>query len=69
MKRSAQTHVCPAFRNFEEMALETAISKSASSNTIKAAFPPSSFVYTKSHSIKVISNVVGKLHISHYFHT
>mmetsp|Transcript_1269 Transcript_1269/g.3773 ORF Transcript_1269/g.3773 Transcript_1269/m.3773 type:complete len:299 (-) Transcript_1269:2263-3159(-) len=42
MNRCGLTHVCPAFRNFAIIAPETALSISASSKTIKGAFPPSS---------------------------
>mmetsp|Transcript_16838 Transcript_16838/g.25590 ORF Transcript_16838/g.25590 Transcript_16838/m.25590 type:complete len:211 (-) Transcript_16838:595-1227(-) len=40
--RSEQTQVCPAFRNFDDIAAFTATSRSASSNTMKDALPPSS---------------------------
>src|SRR3954465_9251610 len=40
--RLAQTQVCPALRYFEAIAPLTAISISASSNTINGALPPSS---------------------------
>jgi len=40
--RLAQTQVWPALRYFEAMAPSTAASISASSNTMKEAFPPSS---------------------------
>jgi len=40
--RFVQTQVCPAFRNFEVSSASTASSRSASSKTRKAAFPPSS---------------------------
>ena len=42
MNRCGLTHVCPAFLNFAIIAPQTALSISASSNTIKGAFPPSS---------------------------
>ncbi len=42
MIRLAQTHVCPALRNLEAIAPATAASRSASSNTISGALPPSS---------------------------
>src|SRR3546814_4838329 len=40
--RLEHTHVWPAFLNLEVMAPATAASKSASSNTMKGALPPSS---------------------------
>ena len=40
--RLAQMHVCPALRNFATSAPATAASMSASSNTMRGAFPPSS---------------------------
>ena len=40
--RLAQTQVCPALRNFEAIRPSAAASRSASSNTMKGALPPSS---------------------------
>src|SRR4029077_7203003 len=40
--RLAQTQVCPALRYLEASAPSTAASRSASSNTMKGALPPSS---------------------------
>ena len=40
--RLAHTQVCPALRYFETMAPSTAASRSASSNTMNGALPPSS---------------------------
>ena len=40
--RLAQTQVWPALRNLQIMAPATAASRSASSNTMKGALPPSS---------------------------
>ena len=40
--RFAQTQVCPALRNFDAIAPSTAASRSASSNTMNGALPPSS---------------------------
>src|SRR3954468_10260168 len=51
--RLAQTQVWPALRYFEAMAPLTAISISASSNTINGALPPSSievFLTVAAHS-------------------
>ena len=41
-RRLAHTQVCPVLRNFEAIAPSTASSRSASSNTISGALPPSS---------------------------
>src|SRR4029077_19909592 len=41
-RRLVQTQVCPVLRYFEATAPSTAASRSASSNTIKGAFPPNS---------------------------
>ena len=43
-RRLAQTQVCPALRNLLAMAPTTAASRSASSNTMKGALPPSSML-------------------------
>ena len=40
--RLAHTQVCPALRNFDAIAPATARSRSASSNTMNGALPPSS---------------------------
>ena len=40
--RFEQMQVCPALRNFATIAPATAASRSASSNTMKGALPPSS---------------------------
>ena len=40
--RLTQTHVCPVFRYFDAIAPSTAASRSASSNTMNGALPPSS---------------------------
>src|SRR5687768_3394887 len=40
--RLAQTHVCPALRNLDAITPATAFSRSASSNTMNGALPPSS---------------------------
>src|SRR6185437_1125432 len=58
----AQTQVCPVFRNFDAIAPSTAASKSASSKTIKGAFPPSSsdnFLIEPAHcAIKILPTSV-----------
>src|SRR5690606_7363391 len=43
-KRLVHTQVCPALRNLEAAAPCTAASRSASSNTMKGALPPSSML-------------------------
>ena len=40
--RFAEMQVCPEFRNLQTIAASTAISRSASSKTMKGALPPSS---------------------------